>query len=149
MSTEPKTLAEVIGLHQVETVTTESAAGAWNPNDEILVDCRCGAEVKFPRRELSLAPTDSTAGALGYMLRHHLAAEIAKFQDRTLVSPMRQFLDERSHTMEKLRDSAHNNSDDSPIRTRTKTRARYNGILFGLDIVRERLDQLTKGRPRE
>lgn len=146
MSTEPKTLAEVIGLHQVETVTTsEHEAHSY---DEILVDCRCGVEVKFPRRELNLAPIDSTAGALGYMMRDHLAAEIAKFQDRTLISPMRQFLDERSHTMEKLRDSAHNNSDDSPIRTRTKTRARYNGILFGLDIVRERLDQLTKGRPR-
>lgn len=146
MSTEPKTLAEVIGLHQVETVTTESAAGAWNPNDEILVDCRCGAEIKFPRRELSLAPIDSTAGALGYMLRHHLAVEIAKFQDRTLVRPMQQFLHERTHTMRMLRDSPHNASQPQPAKERSKSR--HNGILFGLDIVRERLDELTKGRPR-
>lgn len=70
MTTPDPTLTALVAAHLVETVTP--LAG-----DIFLIDCTCGAEVRFAQGELDAAPVDSTTGALHYMLRDHVAASLS------------------------------------------------------------------------
>lgn len=60
-------LSDLIAAHLVETVTPDGDCGVF------ILDCTCGAEVRFTQADLNAAPVDSTAGALHYMLREHVA----------------------------------------------------------------------------
>lgn len=67
------TLAELIALHIVDTVTPlELLEGT----DGYLIDCKCGTEVRVTQAQLDQAPTDSTAGALAALLAPHAAEAI-------------------------------------------------------------------------
>ncbi|MFE5790646.1 hypothetical protein [Rhodococcus erythropolis] len=63
-------LTDLIAAHLVETVTPDGDCGVF------ILDCTCGAEVRFTQADLNAAPVDSTAGALHYMLREHVSVEL-------------------------------------------------------------------------
>ncbi|MET3959893.1 hypothetical protein ABIE52_006828 [Rhodococcus sp. OAS809] len=61
--------SDLVAAHLVETVTPTG-------DNTFVIDCTCSAEVRFTQDQLNAAPVDSTAGALHYMLREHIASAL-------------------------------------------------------------------------